>query len=804
MRTLTSTILFMLFFFVQLSAQDIESWINSKKPLLFEKLYVHVDRELYAPGDRIWMKTCQVNGITHKLNSNFRNVFIQLVAEDGKVVKDLMLFSIKGQAMGEFRTDSIPGGMYTIRATTKYLENYGEDACFHKKIWISEALKSVEIGEKALTDNSKIELAFLPESGNLVLNAANTVAFKAIDQKGRGIYVSGKILDDLGDTIVSFSTSYLGMGKFLLMPSDGKTYYAVIDQNPGMKIRLESAKTDGICLNYKDYAETLLFTMSSNMKLTGNHPFYFVASHKGIVLFYKKIEMADYTQALNLSKSLFPKGISKISLLDTTFRQMAERLIFVDDGTADIIKLQLNKQEFNPREEVNISAEALIASNDSINSTLSVAVVNKSYFGLGGNSQTIKSYLLLDSDLKGAIEFPASYFVGDELLSSAEKLDLLMMVNGWRTYIWDDVEVAKTPDLDDWNDAGIHVKGFVKKLLWEALLPEAEVTLASAGGNFIIDKTTTNELGRFNFERIYLRNITRVMVSAKTKNGTRNTEIRLDPELKMDTVISLGTMENTCFNIELNTNFNRISSFRRMKELGFNPEKGSILLSDVDIVEKRILRDDGHFRIYQTPDKSLTVTQDDYQYENVIDYLNGKVAGIVISGDQISIRGGGMPLFMIDGIEVNALGGGAEGIIREIKSLRMSEIDKVEILKSGVNMAIFGSKGADGVIAIYRKTGSSNNYADNYVKGRIITNIQGFHKAMKFYSPGYTPDNINNPQPDYRPTLYWDPELLFENGKADFGFFTSDELAQYVIFVEGITKNGKICFGTTSFSVNKK
>lgn len=331
------------------------------------------------------------------------------------------------------------------------------------------------------------------------------------------------------------------------------------------------------------------------------------------------------------------------------------------------------------------------------------------------------------------------------------------------------------------------------------------MTLASAGGNFTIEKTTTDQQGKFNFERIYIRNLTKLMISAKTKNGTRNAEIRLDPRLKMDSVVSFGSIKNTCLDLDLNRNFNRINSFRSMKELGFDPEKGSILLSDVDIIKKRAIKDDGYFRIYPTPDKSLTVTNADYQYQNVLDYLEGKVAGLIISGDQISIRGGGMPLFMIDGMEISGLGSGAEGIIREIKNLLMTEIDKVEVLKSGGNLAMFGSKGGNGVISIYRKTGAGAvEYADNYVKGRIVTSIRGFHKAQKFYSPSYALDNINNPQPDYRPTLFWDPELNMGNGKANINFYTSDELAQYVVFVEGITKNGKICFGTTNFSVDKK
>ena len=93
MKTLTTALLLLISFFAQLQAQDIQGWIDSKKPLLFEKLYVHIDRELYAPGDIIWMKVYQVNGVTHKLNTNFRNIFVQLISEEGKVVQDLAAFN---------------------------------------------------------------------------------------------------------------------------------------------------------------------------------------------------------------------------------------------------------------------------------------------------------------------------------------------------------------------------------------------------------------------------------------------------------------------------------------------------------------------------------------------------------------------------------------------------------------------------------------------------------------------------------------------------------------------------------------
>lgn len=45
--------------------------------------------------------------------------------------------------------------------------------------------------------------------------------------------------------------------------------------------------------------------------------------------------------------------------------------------------------------------------------------------------------------------------------------------------------------------------------------------------------------------------------------------------------------------------------------------------------------------------------------------------------------------------------------------------------------------------------------------------------------------------------------IITENGKASLSFFTSDDLAHYKAFVEGVMDNGKICLGTAEFFVEK-
>jgi len=788
-------LLFVIAILSQLSAQNIEEWIGAKKPLLFEKIYLHIDRELYAPGDPIWLKVYQLNGLTHQLNTNYRNIFIQLITENGQVARDLMLLSVNGQANGEFKTDKLKSGLYTIRAFTKYLEGFGEETFFHKKIWIVGSNNQAQDNEPA---QPAIDISFLPEGGHLVLNTANTVAFKAIDQKGRGIYVTGKIVDELGDTITSFSSTYKGMGKFSIMPEDDATYFATVDKFPELKFALPKGESAGLSITHKMDQNAMLFLVSGNMFSNAYPSIYFIASHKGIILFHKEIEMDESSKTISIDQNLFPSGISKITLLDTNFQPIAERLVFVDIDKKDILHLGLNQQAFKPREQVKLEVDALLDAGDSIHSTLSMTVVNKNYLSTGESSQNIKSYLLLDAELKGGLESPAEYFMDDQFHTSAEKLDLLMMVNGWRSYLWDQVEQTTMPSLDDWNDAGITVTGYVKKLLRNAPSPETEVSFDYAFRYKNIGKTITDKDGRFAFRHTYLIDTLKVMLNATTAKDNHNTEIILDPLPVKDSVISPDLFSNQSFNIELNADFLKDNSFRRRKELEFNPEKGTTLLEGVNVVEKRknaFVRSLGD---YPWADRTITITKEDYHFMDVIYFLESSVGGITIEDETVKKGFWNMDL-TVDGMPID---------FKDTKTIRLTDVDIIDIINpesnKNLHMGSLGVMSKTGLIAIYmKKNYFVPKFDTQYKKGRIIPELRGFDSPDDFYSPKYTMENIHSPMPDLRPTLYWNPDVSIENGKATIDFFTSDMLADYVIYVEGITKKGKICFGTATFHVEK-
>ena len=791
---------FLLLFAILISEFGYASGIDSVKTtnsILYEKVYLHIDRELYAPGDDIWFKSYLVSGINNKLVPGYKNIYVQLIAESGEVVSNRLLLSKDGTAHGDIQLPlEIADGNYTIRAFTRYLTNFETESYFHKKIIISGSKNSLEIGENDSDSKSvNIDVSFLPEGGTFVLNAINHIAFKAIDDKGKGIAVKGKVVDETGEEVVSFRSGYKGMGKFIMMPQEGKSYFAMVDDYPDFNFQFEPAKPDGICLNYKPDGNYLLFTLTRNLKISVPQNYVLKASHKGIELFYSQITMNEFQHAQRLFKGLFPLGISKITILDEQNNTVAERLVFVQNKDDKAIRLELNKEEFKTREKVKLDVTSLLAQTDTITSTLSVSVVHEDYFSSTGNNQTIESFLLLDSELKGSIESPASCFIDEKEISTEEKLDLVMMINGWRSYYWDDLEKYRGTELPNWADYGLTIKGNVFKEWGGKPVDDGKVIMGPFSGSFMFEETKTDANGYFSFDRLYLKDKARIMINAETKTGNKRNDILLEPQYISDSTVSAEYLKKSCADINIPLKFYRENYYRQVAETEFQVKSG-ILLDEVQAIGHKVTGD-GHFRLYSEPDVSLVVLEEDIErYFNILDYLQGRVAGVDVTGEDVRIRGAaGNPLLIVDGIDTDWT---------DMRNIPMGDIDKIEILKSGFGMSVYGSRGGNGIIAVLTKMGKGeweNNWVRN-IHGRITPSFSGFQQAREFYSPKYSPENINDARPDYRPTLFWNPEVAVTNGEAKIEFFTADNLARYYVFVEGISKNGKICLGTSLITVS--
>ena len=197
---------------------------------------------------------------------------------------------------------------------------------------------------------------------------------------------------------------------------------------------------------------------------------------------------------------------------------------------------------------------------------------------------------------------------------------------------------------------------------------------------------------------------------------------------------------------------------------------------------------------------------------NVMSSLAGKVAGVNINASSSGIGGGARvvmrgtksisgnnnALYVVDGVPLSAGG---------IETINPRDIESIDILKDASSTAIYGSRGANGVILITTKRGKAGRLALNYSGSVTLENLKDKSPAMSASDyitwrrwAYYNSDPVNNPrgdQPNYdKDQIYFaasgDPTALanvnkgWSNGTWDGSKVTDTDWAD-IVTQTGIT-----------------
>jgi len=158
---------------------------------------------------------------------------------------------------------------------------------------------------------------------------------------------------------------------------------------------------------------------------------------------------------------------------------------------------------------------------------------------------------------------------------------------------------------------------------------------------------------------------------------------------------------------------------------------------------------------------------------NVVNALQGKVAGVTISstggapgqGAKIQIRGvnsidpgrDNQPLFVIDGIfmdNTTSTQGEGYGMSNRAVDLNPDDIESMNILRGGAATALYGLRGANGVVVITTKSGKQGAIKIDYQGTFGVENVNTMPELQSKYTQGwkgvYNPDDF---WPSYGPTI---------------------------------------------------
>ena len=788
----------------------------------FEKVYLHLDRPYYSSGEDIWIKAYLVDALTNKLFDNSNNLYAELISPDLKIIKQIILRMDKGTGSCDMHLeDSIASGNYQIRAYTSWMRNFGETFFFKKGIVIENQIGVTSLNQPHQAEsNEKIDLQFFPEGGSLVENVNTVLGFKAVNSSGYGCNINGFVLSSQGDTAASFTSTHFGMGSFVFISKPELKYFAVgsAGNKISFKVELPTAVKTGYSLNVsnvnKDFFQVNIRTNQATLDHFPNHKMVVIGKSHNLLCTTANVKISGTDNSVVLSKKEFPEGIALVTLMDTTGKLYSERAYYIYSKEKYQINVVPDKKEYTTRQKVTLQISVKDTSNNPVSANLSVSVAEGKQVKGFEKKQNIISYLLLESEIRGHIEQPSYYF--DTFNTDRyNALDNLLLTQGWRNFVWN--YIPDTAIKFDYSiEKGITLSGRLRNKWGNKSIAGAKITMALLrNDNPFYKYTKTDSTGKYYFDGLNFTGPQNLMVYATDKKDKGKGMIFLDsismehaPIYLKEAQKSETAVKNIPANIDepnlINmSEYNEISNYIKEAEQKYIILKkyhltDTIGLNEVKIVASKSSRgtSDKNVRLYDSPDFSLKVTEQmTSTHPDVIQTLQGRVAGLYITGDRITgykfiFHGqSGEPLFLIDGKEVD---------YASIITLPMNAIDQVEVIKEGGKISLFGFRGSFGVINVITKHGISGRIppALNFISQRVF----GYYQARTFYTPNY---NIPQPEyykPDLRTTIYWDPNVVTDqDGNATISFFNADSKAIIKVDVEGIAEPGIPLVGRSSF-----
>lgn len=323
-----------------------------------------------------------------------------------------------------------------------------------------------ELNYELRPDN--LTLSFFPEGGALVEGINSVVAFEAIDQWGRKCDVEGYITEGKrGDIIGRFKSMSRGRGAFFLNPEIGEKYYAHVQyKGKEYSFQLPETTSQGYTLRIAPpigQGPANVYVMASSdapCKLLG-----LTLQCRGELLTFDTLTLCNAdVKRIKLPYEAMRAGVNQITLFDESGKILADRLFFVSPPQQSA-KLVLDEMPDNiaPYDKIRLDFIIKDSVNFFKNGCFSLSVTDADDVSETYDNGDIRSELLLSSDLKGFIEDVDSYFRHDNPREMAADIDLLMQVQGWRRYDWEQMSGAQPYQQRYSPEKGLVIDGYVVK-----------------------------------------------------------------------------------------------------------------------------------------------------------------------------------------------------------------------------------------------------------------------------------------------------------------------------------------------------
>ena len=743
------------------------------------------------------------------------------------------------QNMLDFSPEAIFTRVIPVYTQPKYVGEYDRSRVeSNQDNPLVEKIRGVS-GEK----NKKVNVTFYPEGGNLIKGLPCRVAFKATGSDGFGM--EGAFVLGVSDSV---HTVHDGMGSFIITPTGYGIYgkfYPV-----GSKDDYNFYLPD-----YHESGYSMISDMLSDSQLQVNiwrtldrvgEQTAIAVTCRGDVIHFEEIKDVDNSQ-LNIDCSGWPVGVCRVILFDKEGRVLSSRSIFHGSGNQGGPAIAVNTDSMS-RQSCDKEVMEFVLTDQEGNpfrDRFCLSVRDATDYG-GGRTDNLQTNLLLSSDLRGYIHDPAWYLESDDE-HHREALNLLTLVQGWERYEWQTMTGLTEFEEKHRIEEGLTMNGWILSYrkrepvsdigIFANVIPDDDKTLFE-GFEYITDST-----GYFGFDLsdFYGKGKFNINLMSTKRNGDskneRSKRIRFEradrpkprPYFKQETDLNHNDRRPYDYKVDY-TDFDLTPAQRR---------KLGRMIDDVDIEEKgekRRFIDYDTFTSFETEeDSELELDQGEfttdlrgYFLERGIRFIDQEEEEILNATEMGSlndfetkeadnnhgyfIENDISPHYYVHNLDKFL---GAPQYYANPLRIDMIDIKSIIIYDKPMYPRDFADlipleieyrrKTVDYIWFSWLDTSWDRYYlVDVQIKedrellfdweirnlGRRTTTVKGFTRPVQFYSPVY-PDGPIEGNPDYRRTLYWNPNVITdEDGRARVEFYNNSFTRKFTINAAGITASG--------------
>jgi hypothetical protein len=732
---------------------------------IMEDINIKTDRNLYISGETIWFKAYyQLKGAEKQQLSKI--LYVELMDSEFEIISQQKYNIIDGMADGMIEIPAaVKSDTYILRAYTTFMRNFPPESYGNTLITIINPQTAFR--EHYSGKNKEIMIAAeggynqlgIPVDIAVLLNNNLTESTEKI------------IITDEDNHLIKSTKPYInGLAGFTVLLSDTTRYYVKVLLNDGDTLTraLEWSDAPGNIITDEIIQDDLVISIHSQGSVSNNLYLLNLYSSMNELIYESSILLSGNNAEKHIPLEKLDNGLNYLQLTNAEDSVLKLKAIYKPYPDPCIIEINTSKQTYKTRERIELD---LNTSGGICNICISVS--------LNGANNT-------------DISLPAGFIANPQLMNSAspdkginEQIKLALII--YNKYYLNHKKFSE-PGSKEFSTGflpeirGLSVSGFVKDSKTGGVVPNATIYASVLHHDSQFHISTSDSSGMFICPLNYIYGEVDLFVGLKPSEGVfAEVFINRDfsniyPEFNRgsdETGLSERHLYETMFvNQQLGRKFGKTAI---MKETisplpaPFNNEAISVYLKDyitLKNMEEIFIEIIPYTRFKKRKDKMIFSV---YDIETNFEYQD--------------------PLILLDNIPYYNVG--------EISRIHPSKVDNIKIIN---RTYIYGDHFLQGIVMI--ETNTDNFAGAKAPQGSNFLNFQGITPGVTFPETDYSKhDDINYKLPDFRNTLYWNPNMIIDREGNSLNFYSSDHCGEYDILVQGYDENGNPCYGRKTIKV---